>query len=122
MQRNKIKWVKRDRRKAHVRKSLFGTPERPRLTVHKSLAHIYAQIVDDAAGCTLVSLSTVSPGLRPEIKSGANKKAAALVGAKIAALALEKGIKQVAFDRSGFKYHGRVKALADAARKGGLKF
>ena len=122
MQRSKIKWVRRERRKAHVRKHLFGTPERPRLAVHKSLAHIYAQLVDDTAGRTLVSASTVLPDLKPALKGTGNRVAATAVGAKLAALALEKGIKKVCFDRSSFKYHGRVKALAEAARKGGLQF
>ena len=117
-----MKWVRRERRRAHVRKHVFGTPERPRLTVHKSLAHIYAQIVDDTAGCTLVSVSTVSPDLKPTLNATGNKEAASAVGTKLAAMALEKGIKNVCFDRGAFKYHGRVKALADAARKGGLQF
>ncbi len=122
MRRTMIKWVRRERRKAHVRKHVFGTSERPRLAVHKSLAHIYAQLIDDLTGRTLVCTSTVSPDVRPALKATGNKNAATAVGAKLAALALEKGIKKVCFDRSSFKYHGRVKALAEAARKGGLQF
>ena len=117
------KLVARLKRKQRVRKNIFGEPDRPRLSVFKSARHIYAQIIDDLAGCTLVSASTVMPDVKSELKKGTgNSKAAVVVGSKLAALALEKGIKKVCFDRSAFKYHGRVKALAEAARKGGLQF
>jgi large subunit ribosomal protein L18 len=116
------KWAARERRKKRVRKRVFGTPERPRLAVRRSLKHIYAQVVDDTTGCTLVSASTVCPDLRQPLKQTGNRAAAEVVGARLAALALEKGIQKVCFDRGPFKYHGRVKALADAARKAGLQF
>ncbi len=111
------------RRKKRIRKKIFGTPERPRLCVYRSLKHIYAQIIDDTTGRTLVAASSLSKDLRPIIgKDGRNKRGAAIVGEAIAKLALQKGIKKVVFDRNGFLYHGRVKALAEAARKAGLEF
>ena len=110
------------RRHKRVRKKIFGTPERPRLCVFRSLRHIYAQIIDDTVGRTLVAASTLSPELRGKLKTGGNIEAARYVGELIAKKALEKGIKKVVFDRGGYKYHGRVKALAEAARKGGLEF
>ena len=110
------------RRHQRVRQKVTGTADRPRLCVFRSLNHIYAQVVDDLQGRTLVAAST----LDAEINDGAAKKSktgrAGLVGSLLAERATEKGISQVAFDRGGFKYHGRVKALAEAARKGGLKF
>ncbi|MBW1731682.1 MAG: 50S ribosomal protein L18 [Deltaproteobacteria bacterium] len=113
----------RERRKKRVRKKIKGTPERPRLCVFRSLRHIYAQIIDDTTSTTLVEASSVSKGLREKIgKEGCNKKGAALVGKEIAERALKKGIKKVVFDRNGFLYHGRVKALSEAAREGGLEF
>jgi large subunit ribosomal protein L18 len=93
-----------------------------RLTVHRSNAHIYAQITSAAGDKVLVTASTLDKELRDQLKSGGNRKAAELVGQRIAAKAKEKGIEQVAFDRAGYRYHGRVKSLADAARAGGLKF
>ena len=113
----------RQRRKKSIRKRIAGTTIRPRLAIFRSSNHIYAQIIDDTEGKTLASASTLSP----EYKSGAeghsgNKAAAAKVGALIAEKALAHGIKQVVFDRGGFLYHGRVKALADAARESGLDF
>lgn len=110
------------RRKYHVRKKIFGTPERPRLTVFRSNRNIYAQIIDDVAGVTLVSASTKSKDLADQVKNGSNVKAAEMVGDAIAKEALNVGIKCISFDRNGFRYHGRVKALADAARKSGLVF
>ena len=112
----------RQRRKAHIRKSLRGTEARPRLSVFRSANHIYAQIIDDADGRTLVSASTLSPELKALEGHRGNKAAAIKVGELIAQKAAGAGIEQVAFDRNGFLYHGRVKALADAARGGGLKF
>jgi large subunit ribosomal protein L18 len=93
-----------------------------RLTVHRTNAHIYAQITSPAGDKVLATASTVEKDLRGQLKSGGNRKAAELIGARIAAKAKEKGIEAVAFDRAGYRYHGRVKALADAARAGGLKF
>ncbi len=111
------------RRNYRSRRKIFGCPERPRLCVFRSSRHIYAQIVDDHAGVTLVSASTRIRGLRDEIgKSGGDKAAAEAVGIAVAKRALDVGIKCVCFDRNRYKYHGRVKALADAARKTGLAF
>ncbi|CAG1065841.1 50S ribosomal protein L18 [uncultured bacterium] len=109
-----------ERRKERVRKKIKGTTERPRLNVHRSNKHIYAQIIDDATGKTLVAASTKSKAL--ESHDGKKVEAAKLVGATIGKLALEKGIDKVVFDRSGYIYHGRIKALADGAREAGLKF
>jgi len=110
------------RRKYHVRKKVFGTPERPRLSVFRSLRHIYAQIVDDTAGVTLVSASTKAKVVRDQLSKGRGKKAAEAVGEALAKRAMGVGIKCVCFDRNRYKYHGRVKALAEAARKAGLAF
>jgi len=112
---------KRIRRHRRIRRKVKGTPERPRLCVYRSLQHTYVQVIDDQAGRTLVAASTTMPELRQQTSYGGNVKAARLLGAKIAELAQAKGIQQVCFDRGGYRYHGRVKALADAARKGGLK-
>ena len=109
-------------RHKRIRRKVFGTPERPRLCVYRSLRHMHAQIIDDTQGHTLVSASTTEPILRKELKSTGNKEAAAAVGRLIAQRALQKGITQVVFDRGGFLYHGRVAAVADAAREAGLKF
>ena len=111
----------RYRRHARVRFKVKGTPSRPRLCVFRSLNHIYAQVIDDAQGQTLVAASTLDPETRSETNGKAKTGKAELVGSMIAKRALSKGIKQVAFDRGGYKYHGRVKALAEAARQGGLK-
>ena len=111
------------RRKKRVRKKVRGTSERPRLSVFRSSRHIYAQITDDASGRTLAAASSLSKDIREKIGTdGGNRKGAALVGASIAERALEKGVKSVVFDRNGFLYHGRVKALSEAAREGGLIF
>ncbi len=112
----------RERRRRRVRKKVFGTPERPRLSVYGSLNHIYAQIIDDMEGVTMVAASTLDKQLRPLSTHGGNVEAARKVGALLAERALQKGVKKVVFDRGGFKYHGRIKALADAAREGGLEF
>lgn len=109
-------------RHARVRKKVFGTPERPRLNVFRSISEIYAQVIDDHSGTTLVSASTVDAGLR-EIVKGKNKtEQAMLVGEALAKRALDKGIKSVVMDRGGYIYTGRLKALAEGARKGGLEF
>jgi large subunit ribosomal protein L18 len=117
-----IKRVRQVRRQLRVRKRFFGTSERPRLAVFRSSKHIYAQIIDDSAGRTLVAASTAEKDVRSQVKSGANKKAAETVGKMLGERAKEKGIAAVAFDRRHYKYHGRVKALADAARQAGLQF
>lgn len=108
------------RRKYQIRRDLSGTAERPRLSVFRSGKHIYAQVIDDLAGKTLASASSVNKDLG--LKHGSNVAAAKTVGAKIAEKAKAAGVKKVAFDRNGRMYHGRVKALADAAREGGLQF
>lgn len=112
----------RKRRHKRVRKKVHGTPERPRLNVFRSLKHIYAQIIDDEAGVTLVSASTIDRELRPKMKGLTKTEQARLVGKAIAERALAKGITKVVFDRGGYKYIGRVKALAEGAREGGLQF
>jgi large subunit ribosomal protein L18 len=112
----------REKRKARIRRKLSGTAARPRLTVYKSLKHMYAQLVDDTAGKTLVSVSTGSKALKGEVADDDKTGAAKKVGAAIAKAALEKGITQVVFDRNGFDYHGRIAAVAAAAREAGLKF
>lgn len=120
MQRERIE-KSRQRRDFRSRAKIFGTPERPRLVVFRSGRHIYAQIIDDVASVTLVSSSTRSRVLRDHLKRGGNKEAAKIVGAALAKQAMDIGIKAVCFDRNGYKYHGRVKALADAAREAGLR-
>lgn len=110
------------RRKYRARKRIFGSAERPRLSVFRTSRHIYAQIIDDYAGVTLASASTRSKALRSEIEKGGNKAAADAVGKAIAKQAIGVGIKCVSFDRNRYRYHGRVKALADAAREAGLVF
>jgi len=114
---------RRLRRKTRVRKKIKGSPEKARLCVFRSSKHIYAQIIDDSAGITLLEASSLSKALRSKIgRDGGNAKGAAMVGSAISDAALSRGIKRVAFDRNGFLYHGRVRALAEAARKGGLEF
>ncbi len=110
------------RRHHSIRHRVEGTPDRPRLCVYRSLKHIYAQVIDDVAGRTLASASTLSEPIKGEIKSTGNCEAAAKVGQLIAARAKEASIQAVCFDRGGRKFHGRVKALAEAARKAGLNF
>jgi large subunit ribosomal protein L18 len=105
-----------------VRKKISGTSARPRLAVFRSNKHIYAQIIDDQKGHSLVAASTAETGICPEGENGGNRAAATKVGKALAARALEKGIKLVAFDRGRYRYHGRIAALADAAREGGLEF
>jgi len=112
-----LKRIRLERRKKRVRKKIFGTPTRPRLRVTRTLNHIYAQIIDDTQGKTLVSASSVQLKIK-----GGNIEAAKQVGAELARKALALSIEKVAFDRGGHLYHGRVKALADAAREAGLKF
>ena len=120
---NKSRSEARIKRRKRVRKRVKGTPERPRLMVYRSSKNIYAQIIDDQTSRTLVDASSLSNGIRPQIYGkGGNREGASLVGRSIAERALERGIKEVVFDRNGFLYHGRVKALAEAAREHGLVF
>jgi len=120
--------TKDDRRRRiqlRQRKRILGTKERPRLTVFRSVSHIYAQIIDDLSGQTLVSASTVDPKVKASLAkgvAGGNLKGAEAIGKTIAERSIEKGITRVVFDRAGFLYHGRIRAVADAARKAGLEF
>ena len=116
---------RRHRIQLRQRKRIMGTKERPRLTVFRSVSHIYAQVIDDLSGQTLVSASTVDPKVKGTLAKGVrggNLKGAEAIGKTIAERSIEKGIKRVVFDRSGFLYHGRIRAVADAARKAGLEF
>lgn len=112
----------RKRKHLRVRKKILGMPERPRLSVYKSLHHIYAQVIDDTKGTTIVAASTLSPEIREEVAGKNNLSAAKAVGRLIAEKALENGVQRVVFDRGGYLYHGRIAALADAAREQGLDF
>lgn len=117
------KEIKRRRRKAHIRKSVVGTEDRPRLVVFRSLKHIYAQLVNDNTHHTILTTSTLDKGISDELKKASGKVAKAkIVGKRMSELAKEKNITQVVFDRSGYIYHGRIKAVADGAREGGLDF
>jgi large subunit ribosomal protein L18 len=118
----KLKLVRAARRKARVKGAVRGSPERPRLAVFRSVKNIYAQIIDDTTGNTLVAANSMEKAVRTALKHGGNKTAAQAIGKALAEKAKAKGITQVAFDRNGYRFHGRVKALADAAREAGLKF
>ena len=118
MSTTNLRLVRRRRRKKGLRKRIFGTPQRPRLAVYRSLQHVYAQIIDDLSGRTLVSANSVAASL----EKGGNVAAGAQIGQELAQKAKAAGIESVTLDRGGFRYHGRIKALADAARKGGLQF
>ena len=123
--RIKTKEDRRDRIKFRIRKKMTGTGEKPRLSVFRSVSHIYAQVIDDLSGKTLVSAASVDPQLKGAFAkgvAGGNVKGAEAIGKAIAERSIDKGIKRVVFDRSGFLYHGRIRAVADAARKGGLEF
>lgn len=122
MKREFIKAARRRRRQLRVRRKVFGTKERPRLSVYRSLAHIYCQVIDDTTGTTLAAASTLTPELREAVKGLTKTAAAKIVGQQIARAAIKKGIIKVVFDRRGMPYHGRVKALAEGAREGGLQF
>jgi len=116
---------RRHRIQLRQRKRIAGTTERPRLSVFRSVSHIYAQVIDDLSGRTLVAASSIDPSLKGTFAkgvAGGNTKGAEAVGKAIAERSIEKGIKRVVFDRSGFLYHGRIRAVADAARKAGLEF
>lgn len=110
------------KRKKRIRKKVFGTFEKPRLCVYKSLKNIYAQLIDDEKGVTITGVSTLNKEIKAQIKSGGNVEAAKKVGEYIGKKAIELGIKKVVFDRNGFKYHGRIKAVGDGAREAGLLF
>jgi large subunit ribosomal protein L18 len=112
----------RKRVHARVRTKVSGTPERPRLCVYRSIGHIYVQVIDDRSGKTLVSASSVDAETKKNLKGGGNVAAAKVIGKTVAERAKSAGISKVVFDRGGYKYHGRVKALADAAREAGLQF
>jgi large subunit ribosomal protein L18 len=122
MDAQKLKHRRQERRAHRVRRKLTGTAERPRLSVFRSSKHIYAQLIDDLNGVTLAAAGTAAKAAKGKSAYGGNVKAAAAVGQKLAEAAKAKGITQAAFDRGHYRYHGRVKALADAARKGGLQF
>jgi len=112
----------RVRRHHRVRLRVYGTPERPRMNVFRSNSHLYAQIIDDTTGKTLVSASTLDKEIKDKVKSGANRTAAVAVGRLVAERALQANLKSVVFDRGGYRFHGRIKALAEASREKGLKF
>lgn len=116
------KQLLRQRRHHRVRKRVIGTVDKPRLNVFRSINNIYAQVIDDSDGKTIVAASTLDGEIKSQTKSGGNIEAAKLVGDLIGKRAVEKGFEQVVFDRGGFQYHGRVAALADSARAAGLKF
>jgi large subunit ribosomal protein L18 len=119
----KDKKANRLKRKRRVRKKIEGSSERPRLTVFKTARHIYAQIIDDSKGITLLSASTISKDIKSKAKGiGGNIKGAKLIGETLGKKGKQKGVEEIVFDRNGFLYHGRIKALADAARENGLKF
>lgn len=121
MDHQKAKWHRRWRRRRHIRKKIAGTAQRPRLSVYRSLANIYCQLIDDEEGKTLLAVSTRSPEIRENMSYGGNIEAARTVGKTLAEKALGLGIQQAVFDRGGCKFHGRIAALADGARKVGLK-
>ena len=116
------KWDRRERRAHSVGNSIVGTKERPRLSIYRSNKHFHSQLIDDTEGKTIASASTVMKSLKGQIKNGGDKKAAAIVGQKLAEVAKEKGITKVVFDRNFYRFHGRVRAFAEAAAKGGLDF
>ncbi len=118
MDKNRLKTMRRQRRRRGIRKRVQGTPEQPRLCVFRSSKHLYAQVVDDLAGRTIVAASTV----QEKTDKGCTNESAKLIGQRIAERAKAAGIERVAFDRNGFRFHGRIKTLAEAAREGGLKF
>jgi large subunit ribosomal protein L18 len=122
MVKKPVKNKVRVRKHIRVRKKISGTSTRPRLNVFRSLNHIYAQVIDDKVGSTIVSASTLDGSLKGKVKNGGNKEAAKTVGQLIAKRALAAGIQEVVFDRGGYLYHGRVKELAEGAREEGLKF
>lgn len=121
MDTQKKKWKQRRRRHLRVRRKVYGTKDMPRLSVYRSLNNLYCQLIDDSEGRTLAAASTLSSDIKQKISAGGNKEAAELVGQKIASEAKRIGISRVVFDRGCYKFHGRIKALADAARKAELQ-
>lgn len=122
MGKTSLRALARERRQARVRKKVLGTAERPRLCVFRSTVHIYAQLINDVDGVTLAAISTLTPEVCGQVKGFKKTEAAKVVGQAIAKAAQDKGLKAVIFDRNGFLYHGRVKALSEAAREAGLDF
>lgn len=122
MNKNQAKLAGLKRRKRRVRSKVFGTAERPRLSVHRTNAHIYAQVIDDCDAKVICAVSTLTAEIKSQVKVGSNKEAAELVGKLVAERALSAGVKEATFDRGGHIYHGRIKALAEGAREAGLKF
>ena len=123
MKREKTAYAARIRRHRRVRKKVQGTPQRPRLSVYRSLSHIYAQVIDDVARTTIVSASDIEQEAKAKLNGGKRKTdVAKVVGELVAKRAIERGISEIVFDRGGYRYHGRVAALANAAREAGLKF
>ena len=122
MDQQKLKKRRQLRRRQHVRSGIVGTSERPRLTVFRSSKHIYAQLIDDINGVTVASASSRGKDIRASLPYGGNIKASQVVGKQLAETAKSKGVTLAAFDRGHYRYHGRIKALADAAREGGLQF
>jgi large subunit ribosomal protein L18 len=122
MNEREVKLHRRERRKRRIRHDVLGTPERPRLSVFRSIKHISAQLIDDINGSTLCAASSNDKSLSGQLKHGGNVQAAKVVGHLLGERARMKGVRQAAFDRNGYKYHGRVKALADSARETGLLF
>jgi len=120
------KWIEIDgrvRRHKIIRKKIIGTKDKPRLSIYRSLSHLYAQFIDDTCGKTVLALSTNSPDIKNKVKKdGGNVKGAALLGIALAELCKKNGVIRIVFDRSGYAYHGRLKSLAEALRKGGLQF
>jgi large subunit ribosomal protein L18 len=122
MIKHKARNEARQRRHLRIRRAVLGTPDRPRLSVFRSLTHIYAQVIDDRGGRTIVTASTLDPEVRERAGSVKKSEAGKIVGQLIARRAQEKGIRRVVFDRGGYLYHGRVRSLAEGAREGGLEF
>ena len=122
MKKSNPSLLARERRRKHVRRTVHGEPARPRLNIFRSEKHIYAQVIDDRKGHTIATASSLDPKLKDKLGSAKPLEQAKIVGELVAQRALEAGVKKVVFDRAGYKYHGRVKSLADGARSGGLEF
>ena len=122
MKKSNASLLARERRRKHVRRTVHGEPDRPRLNIYRCEKHIYAQVIDDRKGHTIATASSLDPKLKDKLSSAKPLEQAKIVGEAVAQRALEAGVKKVVFDRAGYKYHGRVKSLADGARSGGLEF
>ena len=122
MKKSNPSLLARERRRKHVRRTVHGEPDRPRLNIFRSEKHIYAQVIDDRKGHTIATASSLDPKLKDKLGSAKPLEQAKIVGEAVAQRAIEAGVKKVVFDRAGYKYHGRVKSLADGARSGGLEF